>query len=744
MKECVGKQSFLKRILFAFALALCATVVLSGRSAQAECYSLDAYTPQKWENPKEECNENEVISEMMRKWWQAPMEAVLKASVSVGNSTFSRVSGGALSLLTTGTLLWLALLVLKVVGSMTESDPMEWMTQVGGMMIKAGIAAVLLHEREFFFSYFFAPIIQAGAGFVDAGGVDFGGGGLSEASSAVMGIANSVHETIGKLTGKGDYLSCMAKIHIIDIDIIPGDPFGPFIDPGVWSAGCMIRFCGWFMLGAFPFFLMDACFRMGVTAALCPLFIVAWVFKSTRDFTQKGFSALLNVAFMFMIMKIVAMITTNMLMSAAGIQGMGKNNAVDYVCKFRWIYMDKDGVQDPCAGKPKDFLMPLVLFVCLIYSLMLMTKVEELAGHFSSTSFSNDAFFNAAKATGRGVNNAVTKSVNGAFAAKDRWDLHKDRAAARTVEKDRQAREKASAAGRPFVQSAKEAAKVKKAEQRLRKNGAIRADGSETQKYANLLKNGKARTAMNLLATPASLGRSALSKLTGGKISSKEFYKDASNSYNGMRGKEEVQKLDNVQTTLGNKGAASSQASIAAQKRLNMCSNARYQNAPKGQRQFDQDMNQYLQDTAQYRSNVAKNPKYASSWQGKNERATLQDRARDLNDRQKQNGFDDYIRSGTKEDQNLKFAQKRFDERTASGYYKNNPDQQAYDSMALGAAKEKAAYTDKITRDPSYASSAAGQNEAKKVFDSDNTLNDMRTEASKKGKRIDNFVLTGK
>ena len=180
MKECVGKQSFLKRILFAFALALCATVVLSGRSAQAECYSLDAYTPQEWEDPKEECNENEVISEMMRKWWQAPMKAVLDASVSVGNTTFSRVSGGALSLLTTGSLLWLALLVLKVVGSMTESDPMEWMTQVGGMMIKVGFAAALLHNRDYFFSYFFAPIIQAGAGFVDAGGVSFGKGGLSE------------------------------------------------------------------------------------------------------------------------------------------------------------------------------------------------------------------------------------------------------------------------------------------------------------------------------------------------------------------------------------------------------------------------------------------------------------------------------------------------------------------------------------------------------------------------------------
>ncbi len=543
MKECERKQGFLKRILFAFALALCAVVVLSGRPARAELYSLDAYTPQEWQTDAKECNESEAVSEMLRKWWQAPMQAVLNASVSVGNTTFSKVSGGALRLLTTGSLLWLALLILKVVGSMTESDPMEWMTQVGGMMIKVGFAAALLKNRDYFFSYFFSSVIQAGAGFVDAGGVSFGKGGLSEASSAVMGIANSIHEAIGKLTGKGEYLSCLAKIHIFDIDLIPGDPLGPFIDPGAWSAGCMIRVCGWFMLAAFPFYLMDACFRMGVTAALCPLFIVAWVFKSTRDFTQKGFNALLNVAFMFMIMKIVALITTNMLMSASGVQGLNKGNAADYVCKFRWIYMDKEGATDPCIGKPKDFLMPLVLFVCLIYSLMLMTKVEQIANHFSGASFSNDAFFQAAKSVGRGMNNAVTMGVDGAFAAKDRMDLHKDRAAARTVEKDRQAREKANAAGRTYTPSPKEAKKVEAARQRLKRTGAIRADGSETQKYADLLKNGKARTAMNLLATPATLGRSALSKLTGGRISSKEYYKDASNSYNGMRGKEEVQKL---------------------------------------------------------------------------------------------------------------------------------------------------------------------------------------------------------
>lgn len=541
MKECERKQGFLKRILFAFALALCATVVLSGRPVQAgESFSLDAYTPQEWESDPQECDEASDMAEMLRKWWQAPMQAVLKASVSVGNTTFSKVSGGALRLLTTGSLLWLALLILKVVGSMTESDPMEWMTQVGGMMIKVGFAAALLKNRDYFFSYFFSSVIQAGAGFVDAGGVSFGKGGLSEASSAIMGIANSIHESIGKLTGKGSFLSCMAKIHIIDFDLL-SKPWGPFVDPGAWSAGCMIRACGWFMMAAFPFYLMDACFRMGVTAALCPLFIVAWVFKSTRDFTQKGFNALLNVAFMFMIMKIVALITTNMLMSAAGVQGLSKGNAADYVCKFRWIYISKDGVSDPCNGKPKDFLMPLVLFVCLIYSLMLMTKVEQIANHFSGASFSNDAFFQAAKSVGRGMNNAVTMGVGGAFAAKDRMDLHKDRAAARTVEKDRQAREKANAAGRTYTPSPKEAKKVEAARQRLKRAGAIRADGSETQRYADLLKNGKARTAMNLLATPLTGIRTVGAKF--GLGSKKEFFKDVGNTYNGMRGKEEVQKL---------------------------------------------------------------------------------------------------------------------------------------------------------------------------------------------------------
>lgn len=84
------------------------------------------------------------------KWWEKPLDSVLNASVQVGNKVFDSVKDGADKLLLIGLALWLALFTLKVVGSMTESDPMDNLTKVGGMMIKLGIASWLLNNRDFF------------------------------------------------------------------------------------------------------------------------------------------------------------------------------------------------------------------------------------------------------------------------------------------------------------------------------------------------------------------------------------------------------------------------------------------------------------------------------------------------------------------------------------------------------------------------------------------------------------------
>ncbi len=579
------------------------------------------------------CNLQEELGQAVGgKWWEAPLTAILDASVAVGENTFNSVARGAEKLMFVGLGLWLAVFTLKIVGGMQESDPMDNLTKIGGMIFKGGIASALLLNSNFFFSYFFAPIVQAGAAFVNIGpSVSIGSGsGLSEVAAALKQMADGIHDSTAQMIGRADFLSCIMNIHIFQI---MGKTIFTLQDPGGWTTACMIRIGAFFFLAAFPFFLMDACFRMGVTAALCPLFIVAWVFPSTADFAKKGLNSVLNLAFTFMMLKISMDMAVQLLIAATGIGGIAqdKESQKKYVCLFKWAHLG--GGEDPCmsGGEPvyeDEGSNVLVFIVCVVYGLMLMKSAGQLANYFADTSFKNDAAFQAAKGTGRMMGSGIKYGVKAAGAAQDRVALHNDRAAARTVEKDRRAREDAKNNNRPYTPPTGKAAKrLDKAKQRLQRNGALKADGSETQKYAELLKNGKARTLLN--------------GLTMGK-----GFKDQSWSYKGLRGAAQAQSLDSVSTTLQRDAKTSSDWASVAQQRFDHAPSDRYDKALVGQKQFDKDMVAHAQNKAQYQQKLAANPAYSASIQGRTEYASLMNEERDLNKRQKKGGFDDYIRTG--------------------------------------------------------------------------------------------------
>ena len=356
-------------------------------------------------------------------WWEAPMSAVLSAAVGVGNGVFSSVAGGAKRLMLVGAALWLAIFTLKIVGGLVESDPMENLTKVGGMMLRVGIAAALLANRDFFFGYFFAPIIEAGSGFVDAGlsgkaaGVNAGGG-LDSAAAAAKSMAAATNEAVNGIKGKAIYLICLAKIHKIEFG-----PIGPFTlwDPGVFFGGCMIYLAGMVFCAVFPFFLIDACFRMGVVAALCPLFIVAWVFQSTRSYATKGLNAVINVAFTFMMVKIAMMVALSLVEKSSGLDVLGAGEPgpgpkTQVVCKYRLANMGDAGA-DPCNGYQTG-MGPGSLFVfcvCVVYGLLLLKEgANSLANYFSETGFTNDTAFQAAKSGAQAAVSAPHNVIQGA------------------------------------------------------------------------------------------------------------------------------------------------------------------------------------------------------------------------------------------------------------------------------------------------------------------------------------------
>jgi len=366
------------------------------------------------------------------KWWDRPMTAALNAAVNIGEMTFDRVAGGAEGLMIVGGALWLAIFLLKVEGGMMESDPMENLSKIGGMIFKIGIASALLRHRDFFFSYFFTPLIELGAGFVDTATIDGGGGGASYvpeisldnglrgAADALKEMASSSHDLAAELQGAGEYIDCLRDIHKLSVFSFEYE----FMDWGIAFAGCFIKFGGWLLIVALPFVLMDACIRMGVAAAMCPLFIVAWVFESTRSYAGKGLQAIINVAFTFMMVKIGMLLAVKLMKGAAGIEnlsvvegsGDAANEAIvakatEVLCQYR---MWRFGDSDPCEGLSDQETASIFAFIiCTAYGIkLLVSMVDDIANYYAGTTFKNDTTFQAVKAAGNAASQATSMAVN--------------------------------------------------------------------------------------------------------------------------------------------------------------------------------------------------------------------------------------------------------------------------------------------------------------------------------------------
>ena len=101
-----------------------------------------------------------------------------------------------------------------------------------------------------------------------------------------------------------------------------------------------------------------------------------------------------------------------------------------------------------------------VYWAYIVYGWLLLQKGNELANYYSSTNFSADSSFAATRSAAQMVQKSVQKggkaAVKAAGAVKDRIQTHKARAAARTYDRDRQARAVAASGGRPYYPAAKQ------------------------------------------------------------------------------------------------------------------------------------------------------------------------------------------------------------------------------------------------------------------------------------------------
>lgn len=444
-------------------------------------------------------------------WWKEPFRVVSEATITVGETTFNTVAPDAVKLMTVGFLLWLVIFMMKNLSSLKEVDPMEMLTKVGGMMFKTGFAYCMLINSSFFFGTFVSPITATAAGFV---GIDAGaGGGLQSVVSPLEALMQDMHDTITYGIGVGDYAICLSQW-----ERLPW-PFEDLLEKEgvrdgypefeVIASGCIVYIGCWILLLVFPFFLFDAMFRLGVTAALCPLFIVAWVFPITVEFAKKGFQSVLNVAFLFICLKIILDLDVELILGASGMRddlvGDGKERA------FMDAIIEGNNL--------------IVAFVCVFYAILFTLQAGQLANFFAETSFENNTAWQATQYAGQTVGNTASAAggLAGAGARKVRQGI--DRAAARTVEAGRALRE------HPKLKDAKPTFKEKMAARYLRSRGFMDSQGRYKDGMEGLLTNGRRRAAKRV--TYRALGK-AMDKVGLGNTKFRERLQRAEDKKRNM------------------------------------------------------------------------------------------------------------------------------------------------------------------------------------------------------------------
>lgn len=430
------------------------------------------------------------------RWYKKPMDLVEKVADSKGWEVYGRVWKGTRMWLAALLGVWIAFQTMKHVGSMTETNGLEFATRIGGMCMKAAFIAILL-EESVFRKFIWVPFIEDLPG--ELAGGDGGG---------VSGMVDAAQIELDKVKAAGAGVQCLAwvwKISILGITI----PW-PWVDPGILAHGCIPNMFGWILGLVFPILCFDVLIRKGITLAFCPLFVGAFLFSQSKDFGMKGVNAGLYIIFYTVCMVLLMKLAAQLLAESSGVTGVNEStlggNSKELACKFRLFGSPKDEDCGEFGGMNSNSLL---VAVCIgFYCIYMMTQAEKFAEYFSGASLGgNDMMFKAAGATIQagqtGAGMVAGAAMKGAGFLGKKANNFMDRRAARIVEKSRQG-------GTPkvggrfnilpggFMSGSRLLTGM--AKRRLKNRGILNEDGSETEAYGNMLKSGKLRSAINDLS----------------------------------------------------------------------------------------------------------------------------------------------------------------------------------------------------------------------------------------------------
>ena len=319
-------------------------------------------------------------------WFCDPFNYVLQAIDDVATRTYGQVKNGVLSVLTILFALWLVYQVMINVTITHAKDQGEFYTTLGKGCVRAFFGAAMIAAGKDLWDLVVTPFSAGAFDYAAAVLPDFNGSATGastpfEAVQKVMiggcqrgktegGMLSTINKSLMSLFAIGKMMFFGSLYKGSETFCLPMNYWHIFI------ASLPILLTALYLLFAVPLKLLDALFRLGIVLILLPIFILTWVFPSSRGFTRRGFNMFLNAILTFLIMAIVVSLLIQLITSGLKIADI--------------TITEKDGFPFDDLAKGLADMFGETFFLLLAYmffSFAVLNTVSAIAGSLSDTGF---------------------------------------------------------------------------------------------------------------------------------------------------------------------------------------------------------------------------------------------------------------------------------------------------------------------------------------------------------------------
>ena len=255
---------------------------------------------------------------------------VYRAADTMAVKSMSALASSFAILIALGLGIWIAFQTLTHVSSLTKQDAPKFLGNLVKQSFKFLIAFLLLQYTNEIYNWVVIPLLKAG--------LDFGSAmlfeshlyqtvGSNENTEIVMktiffssdlyekleNFVTNVQREIAFMQAIGTTLMCIGSNLMIGIGGKEWEFGGGF---QMLSQGLILAIFGFLLSLAFAFYLIDAVVQLGIVGALMPFLIACWPFKLTAQYSNKGFSMLLNSFFIFVFVGLVVSVNLQLIDAA--------------------------------------------------------------------------------------------------------------------------------------------------------------------------------------------------------------------------------------------------------------------------------------------------------------------------------------------------------------------------------------------------------------------------------------------